>query len=480
MLDATSGEGLTNAQIQVVGTTTGVLSGIDGRFTVTVPAGTVSILVRRIGYASKTVTGLVVPAGGAVEASVALSAATVQLQTQTVTASAERGTVSSALAQQKNATNVVNAITSEQITRSPDADAAAAVQRVSGVTVQDGKFVQVRGLGERYTTASLNGARLPSPEPERKVVPLDLFPSGLLQSVTTLKTFTPDQPGDFSGGQVDIRTREFPARRQVTYSWSFGGNDGVTGATLPVAPRAGGERLAVTAADREIPRVLDRTNFLTGSVPQSRFNEITRAQRNVWTPTIGRGLPSSSLAASVGGGTIFGRQIGYLLSGSYGFSAEARLNEANAVGNQGAANTVVPLTAVRGQTGRESVQWGGLANFSTMLGRNTRVQLNNTFTRSADNEARTDRGFDENLSDTIARTTLRFVERQLLSTNLQGEHQFGANNRTEWSGTFAATSRREPDRSDVVYVRGADGTFQLLNSLDGARRLFFGLQEQNA
>ena len=87
---------------------------------------------------------------------------------------------------------------------------------MSGVTVQDGKYVFVRGLGERYTTASLNGARVPSPEPEKRVVPLDLFPSGLLQSITTTKTFTPDQQGDFAGALVDIRTREFPARRTIS------------------------------------------------------------------------------------------------------------------------------------------------------------------------------------------------------------------------------------------------------------------------
>ncbi len=86
--------------------------------------------------------------------------------------------MSRALDEQRTSTGVVNAITAEQIARSPDGDAAQAMQRVSGVTVQDGKFVFVRGLGERYTVTDLNGARLPSPEPERKVVPLDLFPAG--------------------------------------------------------------------------------------------------------------------------------------------------------------------------------------------------------------------------------------------------------------------------------------------------------------
>ena len=128
-----------------------------------------------------------------------MAAEAVQLAEISVSAESERGTVNRALEEQRNATSIVSSMTGEQIQRSPDSDAGQAVQRVSGVTVQDGKYVFVRGLGERYTTTSLNGARIPSPEPERKVVPLDLFPSSLLEGITTSKTFTPDQPGDFSG-----------------------------------------------------------------------------------------------------------------------------------------------------------------------------------------------------------------------------------------------------------------------------------------
>src|SRR5688572_4665233 len=228
IVDARTGAGLADVGVQVVGvmpgvTSSGTTSGIDGRYSLPrLPAGTVTLHLRRLGYQAKTITGVFLPANGAVEQNVTLDPATVQLTATVVTADAERGTVSAALDQQRNATGIVSAVTSEQIQRSPDSDAAQAVQRVSGVTVQDGRYVFVRGLGERYTTTSLNGARMPSPEPERKVVPLDLFPAGLVQTITTSKTFTPDQPGDFSGATVDIRTREFPATRQFTYSMSTG------------------------------------------------------------------------------------------------------------------------------------------------------------------------------------------------------------------------------------------------------------------
>lgn len=480
IIDAATGQGITDAGIQVVGTTIGTQSGVDGRFTIMrVPAGTATLQVRRIGYGAKTVTGLVVPANGTLEQNISLQTADVQLATMTVSATKEKGTVSEALNMQKNATNVVNAITAEQIARSPDSDAAQAAQRVSGVTVQDGKYIQARGLGERYTTASLNGARIPSPEPERKVVPLDLFPAGLLQDVTMAKTFTPDQPGDFAGANVNIRTREFPARRQINYSMSLGGNDRVVGQTLPFAPRAGGELFGLASSARSMPQAIASANFM-GGVQQAQYNQMALQQRNVWNATPRAGGVNGSFGASTGGNTILGKRVGYVLSANYGYSEEVRANERFAVGNQGPNNTVVPLTQVQGETGRSSIQWGGIANLSTMVGKGTRLSLNTTATRSADNEARTDRGFDENLNDSIMRTTLRYVERGIATVNAQGEHQLGERNKTAWSATWANTSRREPDRSDLVYSRGANGQYSLLASLDGARRLYFDLNEDNA
>ncbi len=479
IVDALTGQGLIGAQIQLVGTTNGAMSGMDGRyFIVRVPAGTATLQVRRIGYGPKTVTGIIVPANAAVEQDISLKTADLQLAAVSVTANKEKGSVNDALDQQKHATNVVNAITAEQIARSPDADAAQAAQRVSGVTVQDGKYLQVRGLGERYTTASLNGARLPSPEPERKVIPLDLFPSSLLQDVTTSKTFTPDQPGDFAGANVNIRTKEFPASRQINYSMSVGGNDRVVGRTLPMGPRAGGELVGFSYGARKMPAALSQANFF-GNVSQSQYNQIALQQRNVWDAVPQSGGPNGSFGASTGGNTIFGKRVGYVLSGNYGYSEEVRAHERFAVGNQGPDNTVVPLTSLAGTTGRSSIQWGGIANFATLLGQSSRLSLNTTATRSADNEARTDRGFDENLSDSIARTTLRYVERGVVTVTGQGEHQLGDRNKTSWSATYGSTTRREPDRSDVVYSRGSDGRFSLLASLDGARRLYFKLNENN-
>ncbi|HET6680913.1 MAG TPA: TonB-dependent receptor [Gemmatimonadaceae bacterium] len=456
VIDAEGGMGLPDVGVQLVGTTKGTQSGVDGRFTlVDVPAGTVTLQVRRLGFQPKTVTGIVLAAGATVEQNVAMSAATVTLQATVVTASAERGTVNEALDAQRTATGIVNAVTSEQIARSPDGDAGQAMQRVSGVTVQDGRYVFVRGLGERYTTTQLNGTRVPSPDPEKRVVPFDMFPSGLLQSVTATKTFTPDLQGDFSGAQVDIRTREFPVHRQVTMGLSVGANASGTASDLLAARGVGGERFALAGSARNLPSVFRRVgNFQGITLTQQDQNMLVSQFRNAWTPDAGRGTPNTSFQASVGGNDpVLGQRIGYLLSGTYSLSQEVKAGAQRALADRGSTpGSTNEIDRFDGEAATSSVLWGGLANFSTLLGGHSRLSFDNTYTRTADNEARRERGEFENEGIAARIDRMRYVERAVMSSQLSGEHQLGARHKFEWAATGSQVTRDEPDRSEFVRV----------------------------
>src|SRR5690554_5371784 len=112
----------------------------------------------------------------------------------------------------------------EQISRAGDSDVATALRRVTGLTLVDGKYIYVRGLGERYSSATLNGAEIPSPELSRNVIPLDLFPSSILESVKVYKAYSPDQPAGFGGGNVNIRTRGVPQGLVFNVSGGTGWN----------------------------------------------------------------------------------------------------------------------------------------------------------------------------------------------------------------------------------------------------------------
>ena len=488
VVEAASGQALADVGVQVVGTTLGVTTGVDGRFTlVNVPAGTVTIQLRRLGFTPKTVTGLLLDAGKTLEQNVTLEAATITLTAQVVTAAAERGSVNEALDAQRTATGVVNAITAEQIAKSPDSDAAQAVQRVSGVTVQGGKYVFVRGLGERYTTTQLNGTRVPSPEPERRVVPLDMFPSTLLEAITTSKTFTPDQQGDFSGAQVEIKTKEFPARTQFTYSLTMGANSGATGQSVLRPKGVGGEAFALAGVERNLPYIFGvLKNFQGISLTPADKSYLVGQFRNAWTPTTQTGAPNTSTNISVGGNQgVFGQRIGFLVSGTYALTQDLRNNQVRALADRGnTPGATNEIDRFDGSTSSQGVLWGGLANFSTLLGGSTRLMLNNTYNRTADNDARRERGNFENEGVRAQIDRMQYIERSIRSNQLAAEHQFGGN-RLDWAVTSSGVTRDEPDRSEFVYVieqdtpNGPEKLRWLNTGNGGAVRTFSKLEESS-
>ncbi len=488
VIDAATGKGLADVGMQIVGTTVGAVSGVDGRFVISnAPAGTVSLQARRIGFMPKSVTGIVVIAGKSTDQSITLAAATVQLSTQVVTASSERGTVNEALDTQRSAVGVVNSVTAEQIAKSPDASAAQAIQRVSGVTVQDNKYVFVRGLGERYTTSSLNGARVPSPEPEKRVVPLDMFPSGLLQTITTTKTFTPDLQGDFSGALVNIKTREFPARRNWSLSLASGYESGATGSNIIAASSAGGERFGVVGNKRDLPSLVKSVgNFQGLSLNQGDKNLLVSRFRNSWTPGTGTAAPNMSASASFGGNDpiLLGHRIGYLFSGTFSSSTDFRSNQVRALADRGnQPGETREIDRFTGERASQSVLWGGLASLSTMLGSGSRVSLNSLYNRTADNQAIVETGSFENEGIRARLSRMEYVERGVHSFQLAGEHQLGENHRIDWAGTASGVTRYEPDHSEFVQAIERDtpngpDVFRWVNSGNGgATRTFSDLAE---
>ena len=487
VVDAKKGSGITDAVISVEGTETSARSVIDGRFTINaVPSGSVSIIVRRLGYAVKRISGIAVDAGAIIEQNISLDAAMVDLGTTVVTASAERGTVNEALDRQRTATAIVNSVTAEQIGRSGDGDAAQAVKRVSGVTLQSGKFVFVRGLGERYTTATLDGARIPSAEPERKVVPLDLFPAGLIEAVTTTKTFTPDQPGDFSGAQVDVRMKGSPGSNRISWSSGVGYNSSATGKNVLAAPRTGSEWLGFAGSARRLPTSLPDGGDL-GSLSPAQLNTLAHSFRNAWTPSVGSGTPNYSASASLAGRTkAMVPGLGYILSGSYGYTQEVRSDETHALAVPDGQEGTRAYNRFTGSSASNSVLWGGIANFSKLFGAKTLLSINNNYNRSADNEARQLRGTLDDFGFESLRSSLGFIERTVRSNQIRVEQTIGNGQQLDVSFTSSGVARREPDRSELQYVRepdpatGAPLPFALFSyNPDGARRTFSDLTENS-
>ncbi len=488
ILNASTGEPIAGAQVTVLGTSIATVTVWTGQFELAgIPTGGWSISVRAIGYTPKVVSDIVVPPDAAIPLDVSLGAAIVQLEGVTVTAAQERGSVSAALDQQRTSSQIVNAVTSEQMARSPDGDAGEAVKRVSGVTVQDGKYVFVRGLGERYTTTSLNSARIPSPEPDRKVVPFDLFPSNLLESITTAKTFTPDQPGDFSGAAVNLKTRDFPLRRHASISISAGGNTAATGRDLAIAPTVGGEWLGQPGRERGIPssaQVIERPSDLAAMSP-AQVNAVIGSFRNAWSVRHRTGREAGSLGLSIGGRADAARvPLGYLAAFTYSASQDVRRDERRALAVSGGGPGLTRAqNAYFGGTTTDNVLWGGLLNLSTRFGDRITLSTQNTFSLSADNQAIHLAGSNEEFASDFDITRLAFTQRQVRSNQLSGQLQLGTRHHVDWAATSSGVRRHEPDRSDLVYlaqIDSASATSQPISWWGGPRsavRAFSDLRE---
>ncbi len=213
------------ARIFVRGTSIDTRTDASGRFSAKIPSGTeVSISVVHSAYSAQTINGITVDKDQSVSKTIKLTPASMELEEFVVLAPKIEGSVSDVIMTEKKNDVVGNVLGSEQFTKSGDSSAASALKRVSGITIVGGKYVYVRGLGDRYSTVMFNGLHLPSPEPTKRVVPLDIFPTSVIKSMTIQKAFTGDIPGTFGGGTVLIESKDIPKKPFAKLSFGLSGN----------------------------------------------------------------------------------------------------------------------------------------------------------------------------------------------------------------------------------------------------------------
>lgn len=447
VLDHDTGRPLPHTNVLIVGTRLGTQTDLDGRFRILVsPPGAYSVRAMRIGYAMSQIDSVRIGTGENTDIAFSLRPAAVQLQTVEVEGGPVRATSEGALlALQKSAARVSDGISAEAISRAPGSDAADAIARVTGVSVLDDKFVVVRGLAERYSNTLLNGVELASPEPLKKIVPLDLFPASLIESIVTAKTATPDRPGDFAGGSVEITTKEFPTETVAQASISLGYAAEATFRRVSLPPQNGVADYLGFEADPRLPAALPGPGEDT-----ERFAE---SLPNVWTPPPRRIAPDLGVAANLGGQ--FGSEsspFGYAIAVTYGRKTEHtgnRLNQLIFAKETGVAD--------RGYIANEtsaSVDLGAIVNFAARVGQSTKFGLKNLYTRNAEALLARNAGFETYQGGRERRIyQARYVTRHMAQTQLTGDHLLGAlfDSRLEWKGTVSAAARDEPENRSLTY-----------------------------
>lgn len=216
---------IAGARVFVRGTAVDVRTDENGRFSAKVPSGkTLSISVVHSAYSAQTIGGIVVKKDGTTSRTVKLTPASMELEEFVVLAPKIEGSIADVMAEEKNINAIANILGSSEISKKGDSDAASALKRVTGVTLVDGKNIYVRGLGDRYSNIEMNSLPLPSPDPTKRSVPLDLFPASVIGSMKVQKSATADIPSSFGGGYVDIRTKDVSEETYIKVSLGINGN----------------------------------------------------------------------------------------------------------------------------------------------------------------------------------------------------------------------------------------------------------------
>ena len=286
MMDPALGEPIAFGTIYVVEAGTGTDSDLDGKYAIELPAGIYTVQFSYVGYATLNVQEVEVKDGEVTVLDINMAEESEVLEEVVVTAKQIRNTETALLAIQKSSLNVIDGISAQSFRKLGDNDAAGAIKRVTGVSVQGGKYVFVRGLGDRYTKSILNGMDIPGLDPDRNTLQMDIFPTNVIDNILVVKSFTPDLPGDFTGGVVNIVTKDFPEEKTMNISGGLGYNpdmhlndDYLTyeGSKSQFLGFDDNARNLPFSPDYQIPSIGRRSGFLTSAT--QAFSNVWAAQR---------------------------------------------------------------------------------------------------------------------------------------------------------------------------------------------------------
>ena len=464
--DAQSGETLIGVTIYLEAQGTGTTTDFDGNFQLdNIPVGSVDIKISYVSYQEQLITGVQITDGGVARLDITMRETVFELDSAVVI-QAKRidNTENALLAQQKKADGVQDAISSQEMKTLGSNNAAASLTKVTGVSAVDGKYIVVRGLGDRYSTAQLNGQSMASTDPYRNSSQMDMIPSNLLDNIVASKTFTPDLPGNFTGGNVNIKTKSFPEAFTLRIAGNTAFNSQSSLQSNFASMRTGGtDWLGYDDGSRQIPTILTDPSvteqLTTGFYITARndeelaqlLNDASQALNSEMAPTTKTAPLDHGFSFSLGNSTkLAGKQFGYLLGVNYrrnyrfydnGMRGGWELTDPGAEG-------LTKRFLFNDLRGVENPNLGGMLNLAWKPTKAGEISLNLIYNHAAEKLARIQEGeYPGALSNTLATfqtRTLSFRERELATAQLAGKQAFN-DIRLEWSLGYTMSSQDEPD-----------------------------------
>ncbi len=429
------------------------ITDVEGYYHLNLPAGTHTLQFSSTGFSLKTVSSVTVQPGKVTELNVTLQPGTKDLQSVTVTAStAKRETVASVLSMQRNNISVSDGISAELIKRTPDNNVGEVLKRVTGTSVQEEKYVIVRGLNDRYNAATINGALMPSTETDRKTFSFDVIPSSMIDNVMINKTATPDMPGEFSGGIIQVSTKDIPARPAFSIGLGTSYNTISTGKNFEPGMITGSDYFGFDNGRRAFPASFPSNRKWRNLSQQQKVDVSRKMNNNYGDRYDGQALPGISANMSFATRKNF-RNNGILgVTGALNYKNTQSIEYGVRRAYMNNFSRTDYLSNYVDTTSSFTTNVGGLLNIGFKKG-NHKLVLKNLFNRIFENANTLREGPNYNDLQYVKKSQVNVVQQKtLFSSQLEGEHKIRKRKQSiSWNINYAFTARDQPDYKVLPY-----------------------------
>ena len=455
--DAISGSKISSVSILIVETNTTIIADIDGRYRATLDSNkTYSFKFSAVGYKTKLVEDIIVLSNQIINVDVVLDQLRKTEIAVEVKSSARKESANALIAVQKNTSVIAQVISAETIKRSPDKNTGEILKRIPGTSVQEGKYLVVRGLSDRYNQAMLNGILLSSTEPDRKTFSFDIFPAAMVDNIVMNKTFIPELPGEWAGGLVQVQTKDVPSSTFFNMQLGTGFNSNTIGSTFLQSSGGKMDWLGVDDGTRALPSNLPlRYNF--SQLISTDKTAYGKEFRNNWKPISANAPLNSSIQVSAGGTTkIFRKKISGIFALTYNnTNKKTPFNNIFIANNNGDVELMYENNKYS-----KDILAGGLANVTIQLNNNNKISFKNLINVNSSNFV-VDRfdGRDYIISgggngDRVKATEIGFKQNTFFNTQVAGEHNISKyNTRVKWYGGFNILDQYIPDQRRLFYTQ---------------------------
>ena len=431
-----------------------LITGADGVFVFTkLESGTYELLIQASGYNDKEVVEIVLLANDINSLTITLDEKSNEIEQVVIKSTkAKVESVKGLLTLQKNSSTVSDGISSEAIKRTPDRNTSDVLKRINGASVQDNRFVIVRGLNDRYNMSLLNGAPLPSSEPDRKAFSFDIFPSNMLDNIVITKTASPDLPGDFAGGIIQISSKSVPDKDFQSLTVGSGYNTITTFKNKRSYAGSATDWLGFDNGQRDLPSsipnteafnqlsYLEKANLAKSFEYDWRINDETFKPNTNFQYTIGRSFDISQ------------KRFGLLFAVSNSVSNNYNEIERNEYNND--SNTSDLFSKYSDRNYSQDVLTSALANFSLKFNPNHTISFKNTYSINSEDLVVEREGKADVTNTNVTKSDVRwFTSNKIYSGQFNGDHFFTTSNiKLNWTGFFSNIERSIPNLRRNVYL----------------------------